>query len=63
MIRLLTLLITSGSSFAMCDGGPVPVGCCEPGDRLDVVVGVDGQTRCDDMGGTLDGVVCIGVDF
>jgi hypothetical protein len=63
MIRLIVGVIMSGNIFAMCDGGPVPDGCCDPGDRLDVVLPSPNEQRCADMGGTLDGVVCVDVDF
>lgn len=61
MLKFLAVAVISGHGFVMCDGGPVPDGCCEPGDRLDVVVGYDGQA-CADMGGTLNGVVCVDWD-
>jgi hypothetical protein len=63
MIKLLIGVIMSGNVFAMCDGGPVPEGCCDPGDRLDVIVGENNERRCADMGGVMSGVVCVDVDF
>jgi hypothetical protein len=65
---LATLLI-GGTSFTMCMNGPVPEGCCEPGDQLNIVVGdavhegMTPQERCDWMGGRLNGLVCEDVDF
>jgi hypothetical protein len=65
--------VGGGGVFTACEGGPVPAGCCEPGDRLDVLYapGQDGRALCDRDGGvfrpapalhpTLDG--CEGVDF
>jgi hypothetical protein len=53
----------------MCMNGPVPEGCCEPGDQLNIVVGdavhegMTPQERCDWMGGRLNGLVCEDVDF
>lgn len=61
MFKTIISLIAAGSSFTMCDGGPVPEGCCEPGDVLNVVV--DSQERCDHIGGRLNGIVCEDVDF
>jgi hypothetical protein len=64
MFRIVGLIMSAGSIFSMCQGGSVPTGCCDPGDRLDVVVVTpDRQAECDHMGGTLEGYVCVGVDF
>ena len=64
-----------GSLFSMCQGGPVPKGCCSHGDRLDVVMtDIDTQLdwlgECQDWGGrpvVHDGIitvdVCEDVDF
>jgi hypothetical protein len=69
MIRLL-LTALSGIVFTMCAGGPVPEGCCEPGDRLDVVMqpAPGWISTCEDWGGepvllTNGLYVCEGVDF
>lgn len=65
-IKAIAAVVMSGSTFTMCAGGPVPVGCCEPGDRLDVIHTTYGD--CDDMGGIMvgdpaNGGVCTDVDF
>ena len=64
-MKLIAMLMMSGKVFTMCDGGPVPEDCCDPGDRLDVIIGepVDRSIKCDDMGGWLVGAVCTDVDF
>jgi hypothetical protein len=71
----LGLCMAFGSIFSMCQGGPVPKGCCEHGDRLDVLMTPakdptqnNWQERCDQMGGRLevrgdDEFWCVGVDF
>jgi hypothetical protein len=60
MFRLLAagLFALSGTVFTMCDGGPVPPGCCESGDQLNVVYHpgeptVQDVDRCDHWGGEL----------
>jgi len=68
MRALLAALMSA--VFTMCSGGPVPAGCCERGDRLDVVMmptpgWID---RCEDMGGEpvqlVNGsTVCEDVDY
>ena len=71
MIRLARLLI-SGTVFTMCNGGPVPEGCCERGDQLNVVLHEGSPTSfdtdlCVDWGSVLvfvnNTTTCEGVDF
>lgn len=71
MIARLALLAASltGGTFTACEGGPVPAGCCEPGDQLDVLLEEVGDPlqRCLDMGGRLSDPepphICEDVDF
>lgn len=64
------MLAAGGSLFSMCQGGPVPEGCCKRGDQLNVVM-VDRPSwieDCNDMGGKpvtdRDGRrLCTNVDF
>ena len=63
-------VVLSSAVLTMCEGGAVPERCCEPTDRLDVLMrpAPDWQQRCLSWGGTpdladLDVYRCMGVDF
>ena len=64
-------LVLSSCTYTMQEGGPVPKGCCNHGDQLNVVLNestlIAAADRCNDMGGKIliygPYFVCMDVDF
>jgi hypothetical protein len=65
---LIMSILPSGTLFTMCQNGPVPPGCCEPGDQMNVIMTSPTPVKdCEDYGGipiTEKGItVCHDRDF